>query len=734
MKKSNVFLNKKIIKKDFLNSLSAFTIVVLTLFVLFMVFGSIAPYMSNEYKLTTQLSQMLASKEYSYCFTLNDADAVPLVAPFIIAICQFAFLHQKDNCYTLLSFGIKREKVYRNRVAFPVIAMVLITLVIKGVALGFNIHQLYFSLDILQGWLIHVTIYLQMMLFIYSITVFCCHMCGRTVEAALASLSVIALPFVLSYLIKQVFAFSLYGYVGGNANGLSEIIDLINPIALEDFANSSEKLVVEAQADFTGRIIASLIWIAVSIALLVYTKKYFAKKYKPEISGFKGAKTGMVYVISLTAPLLFAYFGLEYVRGYFYPFVNTKVKLIAFLVAIVMGAIGAVLCNFVVHFTFKRIKVAFSAALSILAVIGITMLIGASGVFGTFNKLPDVSEIDSVSITAPFNNFILTEPCSESIDSFYSGNLEDIYITEEKDIQLVLDIHKQLLEDRDAQSATQMFIEYYLKDGTVVQREYTYLSDSALEKSLALWETEAVRMLVKGHLIPEKVFKPNTDDEFNLHHVNTVFNDETSIQIRSKHNVTSDITQALTAEQSFELRNAVQKDILAMSYREWFRPTDELLGTIYFKTVTDTHLGYGRYYYSNSFSFVAPVYDTMVNTLAVLNKYGLTDELTAQRNVTKLYVADLSELMNWVSGRPVNYDASDELIMPYYNNMNYISLEQVVIDEAPVKQITDKAEIEKHIRDGQSFYLMDNTDVTYVMAEFEGDEAGAVIGNCYIIP
>ncbi len=72
--------------------------------------------------------------------------------------------------------------------------------------------------------------------------------------------------------------------------------------------------------------------------------------------------------------------------------------------------------------------------------------------------------------------------------------------------------------------------------------------------------------------------------------------------------------------------------------------------------------------------------------------------------------------------------------MPYYNNMNYISLEQVVIDEAPVKQITDKAEIEKYIREGQSFYLMDNTDVTYVMAEFDGDEAGAVIGNCYIIP
>ena len=78
MKKSNVSSNKKVISRDFLNSLSAFTIVALTLFVLFMVFGTIAPYMSN-YTLTTQLSELLASKSYSYCFTLNDADAVPLV-------------------------------------------------------------------------------------------------------------------------------------------------------------------------------------------------------------------------------------------------------------------------------------------------------------------------------------------------------------------------------------------------------------------------------------------------------------------------------------------------------------------------------------------------------------------------------------------------------------------------------------------------------------------------------
>lgn len=734
MKKSSVFSNKNVVRKDFLNSLSAFSIVAITLFALFMIYGTLAPYTTNSYELTSSLAEQLAQKRYSYCFVMNDvADLAPFLVPLIVAICQFAFLHQKDNCYTLLSFGIKREQLYKNRMAMPLIAMVVITLAIKGIALGLNIHHLYFSSDILEAWLIHITIYLQTIVFIYSITVFCCHMCGRIVEAVVASLSFIALPFALSYFIKQIFEFSLYGYIGGNANPVSNLIDLINPIAIEDYVTSAMKTTMELPSDLSGRIVSSLVWIAISIALLVYTKKYFEKKYKPEISGFKGAKTGIVYVISLTAPIFIAYFGLDYVRGVFYPLINGKVKLVAFATVIVMGLIGAILCNFVVHFTFKRIKVALVAGLSIGAIAGITVLIGLSGVFGTFNSLPDISEIDSVSFEAPFSNYVLTEAYSNSIDDVYPLSGEEIYITEENDIQLVLDIHEQILGDRYAQSATRVLIRYNLKDGTTLERQYTFISDSALEKCLQLWESEAVKTLVKGHLIPEKVFEPHPDDEF-VGNVHTAFTDETSIEIRSKHNVTTNVTDLLTQEQSFELRNAVQKDILAMSYEEWFRPTADVRGTIYFTTVTDTHLGYSQYYYSNSFSFVAPVYETMENTLAVLEKYGLTDELTAQRKVTKLYIADFKELVKWDSNASLRLADSDYLINPYFNNMNFYSLEQLMLSDAPVKEITDKAEIEKYIKEGQSFYLIGNNNATYVMAEFEGDEEGVIYGNSYLIP
>lgn len=733
MKKSNGFSSKTVARKDLLNSFSPFTIVAITLFALFLIYGTLAPYATHDHKLVTELSELIAGGNYKYCFAMNEAEFFPLLAPFIIAICQFAFLHQKDNCYTLLSFGIKREQLYKNRMAMPLIAMVVITLAIKGIALGLNIHHLYFSPDILEAWLIHITIYLQTIVFIYSITVFCCHMCGRTVEAIAASLSFIALPVALSYFVKYIFDYSLYGYAYNGENLLSAVIDFINPIALEDYITSAEHYVVTPGNDLSGRAVASLVWLVVSIALLVFTKKYFVKKYKPEISGFKGAKTAMVYVISLTAPMFIAYVAFDYVRGYYYPFINEKVKITAFIVAIAAGIVGAILCNFVVHFTFKRIKVALAAGLSIGAVAGITILIGLTGIFGTYNKLPDVSEIESVNFTAPFENFISEIGYSESIISAYPVSGEDIYITEEKDIEQVLDIHKQILNDRAAQSVTSMVIEYNLKDGTIIRREYEYISDSALEKCLQLWESEAVRTLVKGHLIPEKVFEPHPDDEF-VGNVHTVFTDETSIEISSKHNVTTNVTELLTQEQSLELRNAVQKDILAMSYEEWFRPTADVLGTIYFTTVTDTHLGFSQYYYSNSFSFVAPVYETMKNTLAVLNKYGLTDELTAQRKVTKLYIADFKELVKWGSNASLKLADSEYLINPYFNNMNFYSLEQLMLSDAPIKEITDKAEIEKYIKNGQSFYLIGNNNATYVMAEFEEAEKGKAMGACYLIP
>ncbi len=738
MKKSNVFSSKFNSSKDVFNGLSAFTVVAVGIFAILIILGTLTPSFENN-KLVCELAKTLDGKyPYSYCFSLNQFDYYAIVFPFIAAILQFCFLHKKENCYTLLSFGKKRRSIYTNRLLPPLVSMLTIMLITKIFALIINIRYIGFTPNLLGMWLIHILLFTQMIMFIYAITVFCCHMCGRTIEAIAASISFTALPPALSILINEVFNFSLYGVSrNGNDDIITEALSIMNPLPLEAFAESMLKTSFDPSPDLKPTVIFSVIWLIISIALLIYTRYYFEKKYKPEISEFKGAKTLIVYIISLSAPILFAYFGLDYVRGYYYPLSNTRINLIAVVIATLCGLAGAVLCNFVIHFTFKRFRVALVSGATIGVITGIALLVGLTGVFGTYNKLPELDDIESVEVYAPFEPFDDNYGIDgEHITNYYYGSDPLPLFKTEKEIQLVLDIHKQVLEDKATDSVSFFSVTYTLKDGTTYQREYTYLSDSALEKTLKLWDTPTIENYVKGQFIPEVVFKPSNDENPDGN-VSTVFSKESSIKFVSKYYTITEVTDKLTAQQSFELRNAVQSDITAMTYDEWFRPTGEYLGYIYFSTVTDTHLEYQPSHFSNNFISVAPIYNNMPKTIAVLKKYNLYNFLTTERKIIRLYTADLQELVDWQDGIALESSDSEYLLNPYFANMNYVTLEDTDKwsdkESSPLKEISDPAEIEKILNKSQGYHLIDD-NTTYVLAEFEADAHDHIRYGAYVIP
>lgn len=737
MKKSNAFLSKFNSSKDVFNGLSAFTVVAVGLFAILIIIGTLTPTIENK-KIVFMLAKTLADKHpYSYYFSSNQFDYYALICPFITAIIQFCFLHRKDNCYTLLSFGKKRATLYKNRLLPPLISMLAIMLVVKIIALIINIRYIGFTPSLLGAWAVHVLLFSQMILFIYAIAVFCCHMCGRTIEAIAASVSFALLPPALSLVINHVFYFSLYGVSSrGNDDIITRALGIMNPLPLEAFVESMLKTSFDPSPDFKATAIFSGIWLVFSIALLIYTKHYFEKKYKPEISEFKGAKTLIVYTISLCAPLLFAYFGLDYVRGYFYPLNNTQVKFFAIACAFLCGIIGAVLCNFIIHFTFKRIKVALVAGITIGAITGIALLVGATGIFGTYNKLPELKEVESVEVYAPFFPFGDDDGSNNYITNYYhTSNVLPIF-TSEKEIQLVLDIHKQVLDDREAQSVSAFTVTYNLKDGTTYQREYTYLSNSALEKAMELLDTPTIENYIKGQLIPEAVYKPRKE-EHPSGNVSTVFTEDTVIRLVSKHYIETDVADKLTPQQSFELRNAVQSDITAMTYDQWFRPTGEYLGYIFFSTVTDKHLEYEPFCFSNNFVYTAPIYDNMSKTIAVLEKYDLLSTLTKEREITRLYTADLQELITWLQEPVLESSDSEYLLNPYFANMNYVTLEDTDKwgnkDSSPLKEITNPDEIEKILNESHGYHLVDN-NTTYVLAEFRFDSYDHIRYGSYVIP
>ena len=737
MKKSNAFLSKFNSYKDIFNGLSAFTVVAVGVFAILILIGTLTPTMENN-KIEFMLTQTLSiNNPYSYCFSSNQFDYYSLIFPFITAIIQFCFLHRKDNCYTLLSFGKKRATLYKNRLLPPLISMLAIMLVIKVIALIINIRYIGFSSSLMGAWAVHILLFSQMILFTYAITVFCCHMCGRTIEAIAASVSFALLPPALSIVINQVFYFSLYGASSyGNDDIITRALGIMNPLPFEAFAESMLKTSFDPSPDFKATAIFSGIWLVLSIAILIYTKYYFEKKYKPEISEFKGAKTLIVFIISLCAPLLFAWFGLDYVRGYFYPLNDTQVKFFAIACAFLCGIIGAVLCNFIIHFTFKRIKVALVAGTTIGAIAIITLIVGTTGIFGTYNKLPAPEEIESAEVFAPFSPFGDNDGSNIHITNYYhTSNVLPIF-TSEEEIQLVLDIHNQVLEDREAQSVSAFKVTYNLKDGTTYQREYTYLSNSALEKAMELFDTPTIENHIKGQLIPEAVYKPS-EEEHPSGNVTTVFTEDTVIRLVSKHYIETNVADKLTPQQSFELRNAVQSDITAMTYDQWFRPTGEYLGYMFFSTVTDKHLEYEPFCFSNNFVYTAPIYDNMSKTIAVLEKYDLFDTLTKEREITRLYTADLHELITWLQDPVLEGADSAYLLNPYFANMNYVTLEDTDKwgnkDSSPLKEITDPAEIDKILNESHGYHLIDN-NTTYVLAEFRFDSYDHIRYGTYVIP
>lgn len=738
MKKSRKSLNNLTGKKDFLNGFSTFTICAIGIYGIVLLFTCLGPYFEKNNIPALQLASELARHEFNYLFSLTEVEIIPmLIAPIAVALVQFRYIHQKEYCYTLLSFGIKRKRIYINRMLFPLIALLFITVSIKGIALWKNIAVLGFSKEIFTAWCIHVLIYLQIILVNYGITILSCHLCGRTIEAAFASLSFIFLPLTLGSFINEIFYFSLFGYsTGYNSFGedvISKTLHLINPFPYTNAVVSASEYVLSPNPSLRNQIISSAIWSVFAILVLVLTKKYFEKKYKPEISEFKGVNTTVVYLISLTAPIYLSCFVVDYIRGYYYPYIDTKIQVITVIASLVGGILASILCNFLIHFTFKRIKVALAAGATIGAIAGILLLIGFTGVFGTYNKLPDVKEVTSVQVYAPFTVYYLDGDLA-ALNSEYGDSFTLPEMSTEKDIRIVQDIHETILQHREQELTGEFYVVYYLDDGSTYTRIYQNISEEALEKCLMLWETDAVKEDIKNILLPEEdedrcYYYSKTNNET----VTTEINFEnSSLNIESKQGVITEAIEMITEEQFRELRVTLYKDLCNISSENWYRPTETAIGTLRMNIGSTDMVEGDQMLYTNYSCFTTPIYESMTNTVTLLKNWGLYEYLnTPQPQIKSVHIADFRDLLQ-ANLDYIRMNNSNRLNAAYYCN-NFVNPQYADAIGFEVEELTDMSLAKKYITEGYNYYLIGNNDALYVMVTYEtADGEERHVG--YLIP
>ena len=219
MKKSNQSLNKTIARKDLINSISVISAILIVIFGILMFLMVLNPEQDKMAGKTTYfIEQYLHSSDvpsmYIFCGEHENVFLFAIIGGLALGISQFEFLHRRKYASTLLGFGIKRNKLFLNRLIIP-LALALICIILPyAIALKLNIEVFGFKADMFSWFFFEIIRVIRVFLACYTISIVACIFTGRTIEAIAGAASIAFLPLATATLTDIAFDLSLFGYAG----------------------------------------------------------------------------------------------------------------------------------------------------------------------------------------------------------------------------------------------------------------------------------------------------------------------------------------------------------------------------------------------------------------------------------------------------------------------------------------------------------------------------------------
>ena len=351
MKKSNQFSNKLIARKDLINSVSALSAFIIVIFGILMFLMVLSPEQDKMAgKTTFYTEQYLHSSDtpslYHFCCEHENVFLFAILGGLALGISQFEFLHRKKYCSTLLGFGIKRNRVFWNRLIIPLALAIFCIMLPYAIALKLNIEVFGFKADMFPWFFFELIRVIRVFITSYAISIIACMFTGRTIEAMAGAVSIATLPLAVVTLTDVIFELSLFGYAGTFYSKTADILVKADPIFISSLMFSrgfdiAHPINTPLGSDATIQIIFSVIWILVSVAAISLANRYFCKKFKPESSGFKGINKGMIFIISFTAPIFISALAIEYTTGEFSPIVSDSIALLVIGMGVILGFVVA---------------------------------------------------------------------------------------------------------------------------------------------------------------------------------------------------------------------------------------------------------------------------------------------------------------------------------------------------------------------------------------------------------
>lgn len=627
-------------------------------------------------------------------------------ASVLLGVIAFRFIANKKTVNVYYSLGIKRTKLFASKYFAGLIMQSVAVIIPSLLSIFVNIYYIGSSRELWAAGIYRGMLLLATAIFCYTFTamIFCC--VGTIVEGIIFSGVTLGLPSIALFSLQTFMSKLIWGSPYGKSVRTAEYVSLSATSLLSKFANYNPLLFavtglkkyliapIEKTVDANNQTVikifsgengtvwsnpnytAIICWLAASVAVFALGL-YLYKNRKAEICGFRGMNKVLNTLVTFAVGI------------FAFSLATNLYDVIGFVPMIIAAIAAYVVIYLIIELVLNRSKKAFVKGLVKLPVhVGVLVIISiviGTGLFGFSNKLPEVEEISSVSVSAPMSmkeamgdaGFSTTRGESVFIGEVYypvyAATVKGEYTTE-SDKKTMLDINKAFVElknkklDQNSEDCINYPIafHYTLKNGKTVTRYYDYCNEETMKQLFLAATTDYYKEKVAEAFTTD--FRILTDEEYSSEQYTpeisklatnerytyegglvtfispdlarqTIFGTDTVLNdTRGEEGAAATENDGaeklaylhMSKEVHTALKQAIKQDLVAQTAQQKFNPTDSAVGIISFSSKRNSG-GEISYFYGDGFSGVtAPVssgtciYVTpdMVNTIKVLKDNG----------------------------------------------------------------------------------------------------------------
>lgn len=651
------------------------------------------------------------SEQAAYNPLLYIFPALLVVISILLGVLLFRFVTNKKTVNVYYSLGIKRADLYTARLLAGVFMMLAAVLVPLAVSLGLNLHYFGSSVMLWRTFLFYAVHNVICVLAGLTISAAVSSCVGTVVESIGFSAVLAAFPSVVTMcvnygvpaILNGAPAITYYGiYPAASSYGelhfditgstvFGRIISHINLLMLNrsSFINSSsvEAMTKEAAKKWAAPSLTPYILWAVLIAAFFVFGLFMFKRRKAEICGFPGRSAVLNFVLCMITSFGVASLVLYFVVSEI-PQITTWMIIVGLMI---ISIIIFLIFDIILHLSFKAIKKDWKIGLVHAGLMAAFLLSLYTGFFGYSSRVPDIQDIDSVSISAPnalMGSYQLGRELSGSYvtDRYYSDVYSNYYYVgnrsvslienfkDKDDINTVREIHKAMIKDGNIRrvntnsddyskrvTCQSVVIRYKLKNGRELVRVYEYVPLTNYPTLYTLEDTKNWNSKIKDELLnidSENVIpivfsaqmdnRIAVDEELTAGLARAIYNDITTLS--SDKFLTSNAKYLGSV--AFYVNRSQREDYSMYESSEYVNATsieDEITEeeeplsrqeTVDNLAIRDN--SQGKYLALGDYS-VIPITEEMTNTISFLKAHGLYEKLSDESPIVSARIADMGK-------------------------------------------------------------------------------------------